>query len=248
MCRSALDAALVLGVIAGAAPDDPTAVPLEVPDYAGSIGAGVKGRRLGVPTNLIGMDADSQRTFDGAVAAFRRAGAVPVEVALPEFDEAALKWRQLCGVEAALAHEATFPSRRAEYGAEFASLLDLGRGLSALDLGRLLLLRARVKGEIDRLLASVDLLLVPVMGTAAWSIAAMAAAGRTAETVAARLRYTAPFDMSGHPTLTLPGGMTGDGVPVGFQIVGRAFDEAAILGAGHAYQQATDWHLRRPPL
>ena len=54
--------------------------------------------------------------------------------------------------------------------------------------------------------------------------------------------------MSGHPTLTLPGGMTRDGMPVGFQIAGGAFTEAAILAAGHAYQQATDWHLRRPPL
>ena len=76
----------------------------------------------------------------------------------------------------------------------------------------------------------------------------MAAAGRTTETVAARLRYTAPFDLSGHPTLTLPGGVTGNGVPVGFQIVGRAFDETGILAAGHAFQQATDWHLKRPPV
>ncbi|MDP2331122.1 MAG: amidase [Reyranella sp.] len=248
MCRSARDAALVLGVIAGADPDDPTAVPLAVPDYAGSIDGGLKGRRLGIPANLIGVDSDSRRALDGAIAALQGAGAVPVDVVLPDFDEAALKWRELCGVEAALAHEATFPLRRDEYGAEFAALLDLGRGLSVLDLGRLLLLRARVKGEIDRLLASVDLLLVPVMGTAAWSIEAMAAAGRTAETVAARLRYTAPFDMSGHPTLTLPGGMTGDGVPVGIQIVGHAFDEAGILAAGHAFQQASDWHLKRPPL
>jgi amidase len=62
------------------------------------------------------------------------------------------------------------------------------------------------------------------------------------------LRFTAPFDMSGHPTLTLPGGMTRGGMPVGFQIVSRAFDEAAILGAGHTYQLATAWHRRRPPL
>jgi amidase len=71
---------------------------------------------------------------------------------------------------------------------------------------------------------------------------------RSPDTIASRLRYTAPIDMSGHPTLTLPGGFTADGVPVGFQIVGRAFDEAAILAAGHAFQQATDWHMRRPPL
>ena len=77
---------------------------------------------------------------------------------------------------------------------------------------------------------------------------ALKAAGRTPETTKARLRYTAPFDMSGHPTLTLPGGITTDGVPVGFQIVGRAFDEAPILAAGHAFQQVTDWHTRRPPV
>jgi amidase len=244
MCRSALDAAIVLGIIAGADPDDPTAAPQPVPDYAAAAGAGVKGKRVGVPKNLIGADADSQRALDGAMAALQGRGAQLVDVMLPGLDEAAQRWLALCGVEAALAHEATFPSRRSEYGVEFAALLDLGLGLSGLELSRLLLLRARVTGELERLLASIDLLLLPVMGVAAPSLAAMKA--RTPQTIASRLRYTAPIDMSGHPTLTLPGGMTADGVPVGFQIVGRSFDEAGILAAGHAFQQATDWHMRHP--
>jgi amidase len=248
MCRSALDAAIVLGVIAGPDPDDATAAPQPVPDYAASIGAGVKGKWLGVPKNLIGMDADSRRAFDGAVATFKSAGAILVDVTLPELDEATMKWIPLCGLEAALAHEATFPSRRSEYGPDLAALIDLGRGLSGLELGKLQLLRARVKGEIESLLAGLDALLMPVMGIATPTLAGLKAAGRTPQTTAARLRYTAPFDMSGHPTLTLPGGVTADGVPVGFQIVGRAFDEAGILAAGHAFQQATDWHMRRPPV
>jgi amidase len=248
MCRSAFDAALVLSVIAGTDPDDSTASPHPVPDYAALIASGVKGKRVGVPVNLLGMDADSQRAFDGAVATFKDAGAYLIDVILPEFDEATMKWVPLCGLEAALAHEATFPSRRAEYGPDLAALIDLGRGLSALELGKLQLVRAQVKGEIDRLLAHVHLLLMPVMGVATPSLAAMKVAGRTPQTTAARLRYTAPFDMSGHPTLTLPGGVTSDGVPVGFQIVGRAFDEERVLAAGHVYQQATDWHLKRPPL
>ena len=73
----------MLGVIAGADPDDPTAAPRPVPDYAGSIGAGVKGKKLGVPKNLVGMDADAQRAFDGAAATLKSAGATLVDVALP---------------------------------------------------------------------------------------------------------------------------------------------------------------------
>src|SRR5215475_2299630 len=163
MCRSALDAALVLGVIAGPDPDDPTAAPQPVPDYAAGIGAGVKGQRLGVPINLVGMDENSQRALDGAAAVLKTQGAELVEVALPELDAATLAWIPLCALEAALAHETTFPARRSDYGSDLAALLDLGRRLDGLQLGKLQRKRAHVKGELDKLLASVDLLLMPVM-------------------------------------------------------------------------------------
>lgn len=249
MARSALDAAIMLGVIAGPDPDDPTSVGLSVPDYAASIDQGVRGWRIGVPSNLHGLDEDAERALDGAVDVMKQAGAEIVDVKLPDgFDQGARDWVPLCGVEAALAHEATYPSRASEYGPVLAGLLDQGRRLSAVELARLQVRRAALTGELNRLLASVDLLLMPVMARAVWSTEALLAAGREPEAVAGRLRYTAPFDLSGHPTLTLPGGMTADGVPVGFQIVARAFDEGAILAAGHAYQQATEWHSRRPPL
>jgi amidase len=249
MTRSALDAAIMLGVIAGADPDDPTAVPLGVPDYAATIGAGVRGKRIGLATNMADLDDDSRRALDGAAEGLRAAGAEIVEVALPaDFDQGSRDWVGLCAVETALAHEATYPSRAAEYGPVLAGLIEMGRRLSGLELARLQARRAALTGGLNTLLASLDLLLMPVMGRAVWSLETLAAGGRDSESVAARLRYTAPFDLSGHPTLTLPGGMTGDGVPTGFQIVGRAFDEAPILAAGHAFQQSTDWHLKRPPL
>jgi amidase len=249
MARSALDAALVLAVIAGADPDDPTAAPQPVPDYTAAISSGVKGRRIGLPNNCRGLDSDSSRALAGAVEAFKKAGAEIVDIALPDsFFQASCDWVPLCSVEAAVAHAETYPARAGEYGPVLAGLLDTGLTLSGMDLQKLLLRRAAVKGDLDRLLASVDLLLLPVMERAAWSLDALAAGGRDIEAVAGRLRYTAPLDMSGHPTLTLPGGMTRNGVPTGFQIAARAFDEASILAAGHAYQQATDWHLKRPPV
>jgi amidase len=249
MTRSALDAAIMLGVIAGADDDDPTAVPLPVPDYAGSIGAGVRGKRIGLPTNMGDLDDDSRGALDGAAQALRAAGATIVDVALPgDFNNGSRDWVALCAVETALAHEATYPSRATEYGPVLAGLIELGHRLSGLEIARLQVRRAALTGGLNKLLATLDLLLMPVMGRAVWSLDTLAAGGRDPEAVAARLRYTAPFDLSGHPTLTLPGGMSRDGVPTGFQIVGRAFDEGPILAAGHAYQLSTDWHLKRPSL
>jgi len=249
MTRSALDCAIVLGVIAGADADDPTAVPRPVPDYAAATAGGVTGKRIGVPKGLRDLDEDSGRALDGAVDALKKAGGELVEVDLPSsFEQGARDWLLICAVECAIAHEATYPARATDYGSVLAALIDSGRKLSAMELARLQLSRANLSGELDKLLASLDLLLMPVMGRAVWSLDALAKTGRDPDSVAARLRYTAPFDLSGHPTLTLPGGMTGEGMPTGFQIVGRAFDEAGILAAGHVYQQQTDWHLKRPPL
>lgn len=249
MARSALDCALVLGVIAGADPADPTAVPLDVPDYAGAIGAGVRGKRIGMPARLGDLDEDSGQALAGAAAALKKAGAEIVEVTLPpQFEAASHDWVALCAVETAVAHEATYPARKDEYGPVLAALIEMGHRLSGVELARLQVRRAALTGALNTLLSSIDLLLMPVMGVAAWSLDRLAATGRDPVAVAARLRYTAPFDLSGHPTLTLPGGLTADGVPAGFQIVGRAFDEAGILAAGHVYQKTTDWHLKRPPI
>ena len=247
MCRTALDCAHMLAAIAGADDDDPTAAPNQVPDYAAAIAGGVKGRTVAVPSNLSNVDADTARALEGAVETFRKAGATIVDVALPlSFNRGGHIWPPLCAVETALAHDQTYPARASEYGPVLAGLIESGRRLPVLEYARLQSERAAITGALVKLMASVDFLLLPALGVPPASIAAIA--NRDPDLVAARLRYTAPFDLSGQPTLTLPGGMTVDGVPVGFQIVGRAFSEGDILAAGHAYQQATDWHLKRPPL
>jgi len=103
-------------------------------------------------------------------------------------------------------------------------------------------------GRLNALFREIDLLIVPAMNIAAPKLVDMTPARRTPASFEARLRFTAPFNMSGHPTLTLPGGKTVDGLPVGFQIVGRHMEEVLVLRAGHAFQQTTDWHKRRPPI
>jgi aspartyl-tRNA(Asn)/glutamyl-tRNA(Gln) amidotransferase subunit A len=68
------------------------------------------------------------------------------------------------------------------------------------------------------------------------------------EDLGALIRMTAPFDVTGQPALSVPCGFSSSGLPIGLQIVGRDFDDATVLRAGHAYQLRTDWHRRRPPV
>jgi amidase len=250
MTRCAADAAAMLGVIAGPDPDDPTASQEPVPDYLAGIGGGVRGVRIGIDRGLIaaGADADMVRATEEAAAVLTRAGALLRDVSFPSPDVVVRDAVALCGVEAAVAHEQTYPSRAAEYGPVLAGLLETGRALDGLAVTKLLLRREAFRGRLNALFRDIDLLIMPAMNHASIALADITPARRTPAAVEARIRFTAPFDMSGHPTLTLPGGKTADGLPVGFQIVGRHMDEALILRAGHAFQQVTDWHRRRPPV
>ena len=250
MTRSAADAAAMLRAIAGADVDDPTASHEPVTDYLGVIGQGVQEVRVGIDRALIvaGADADMVRATEEAAKALAEIGAKILEVSFPSPDAIVRDWIPLCAVEAAIAHDGTYPSRAAEYGPLLAGLLETGRSLDGRTVAKMLLRRETFCSQLNALFSGIDLLIVPVMNVAAPTLADLAAAGRAPPAIEARLRFTAPFDMSGHPTLTLPGGRTNDGLPVGFQIVGRPMEEALVLRAGHAFQQTTSWHRRRPPI
>jgi amidase len=250
MTRSAADAAAMLGAIAGADPDDPTAAQEPVPDYLAGIGGGVRGLRIGIDRDLIaaGADADMVRATEEAVAELTRLGASLRDVSFPSPDAVVRDAIPLCGVEAAVAHEATYPLRAAEYGPLLTGLLETGRTVDGFAVTKILLRREAFRGQLNALFRDIDLLIMPAMNASAPALVDMTPARRTPAAVEARLRFTAPFDMSGHPTLTLPGGKTADGLPVGFQIVARHMEEALILRASYAFQQATDWHRRRPPI
>lgn len=250
MTRSAADCAAMLGVIAGPDADDPTAAQVPVPDYLADLDTNVRGLRIGFDRRLIGgsADRDMARVADEAGKLFVRLGAVLRDVALPPLDDIVRDAVTLCAVEAAVAHEATFPARGAEYGPVLTRLIETGRQVNGVTLAKVLERRALFSGKLAALFRDVDLLLLPAMNEAAPTIASMATRVADPEARIGRFRFTAPFNLTGSPCLVLPGGHTAEGFPVGFQLIARHFEEALALRAGHAFQQATGWHRRHPSL
>jgi amidase len=248
MARSAADAAAMLGAIAGPDPDDTTALLDGVPDYLADIDAGVKGLRIGIDRKLVAAGADSEmvRVTEEAGAAFVQLGAALRDVRFPPADQIVGDAAVLCAVEAASQHGKTFPSRAGEYGPVLTGLIETGRKVGGVELAQILQRRAAFAGAVNALFQEIDLLLMPAMNSPAPTLAYLAEHAKDPQASFARRRFTAPFTMSRHPSLTLPGGQTAEGLPIGFQIIGLHLEEARVLRAGHAFQRATQWHLRRP--
>jgi amidase len=246
IARSAVDAAAILAVIAGPDDKDPTTLPEQPPDYLAASGEGVRGLRIGVDPNWNGteVDASVQRVLAEAAATFRALGAQMTQVAVPDVTQAVIDWAPACALEAAVAHRATYPARQAEYGPVLASVLEAGHAVSALDYQALRLRRMELRGRFAHLFRSIDLLLAPVQPFAPLTLAEIRTLGAQPRLIPKLQRYTAPFDLTGHPTETLPGGFSDAGMPIGFQLAGR--DEKDLIRASAAFQRETSWHRRHP--
>jgi amidase len=248
MTRSAADAGAMLGAIAGSDPNDPTALLDPVPDYLAVVGQGVRDLRIGVDAawNGDGVDATIQAMLSEAAQVFRTLGADIVDVQFPDVTQAIADWSANCAVEAAVAHEATYPARRCEYGAVLASVIEAGRALSGRNYQKILLRRLELRGRVAALFGTIDLLLIPVHPFAPPTLAMIRTLGEQPELIAKLQRYTCPFDMTGNPTITLPGGFTDAGLPIAFQLVAAGLREATLVRAGAAFQSVTSWHRRHP--
>jgi len=250
MCRTAADCGVMLGVLAGADPLDSTALQSPVPDYlAGNTGS-LAGVRIGLDAAYVATDVEPEvaAAVNQARAVFESLGAQIVSVNMPDADDLVESWVPHCAIEAAVAHTATFPARRAEYGPMLAGLLDLGLRLTATDYQRILLKRATHTGQLNALMLQVDLLLMPAMPFASPSTERIANLRQEPGYRKRLSRFTAPTDMSGHPTLTFPSGSTSKGRPAAAQLVAAHLNEGLLVRAGRAFQGSTDWHLRRPPV
>lgn len=250
MARSAADAAAMLGAIAGADPKDATASLRPVPNYLAGMQRGLRGLRIGIDTRWIseGVDAPTTQALASAMEVIQRLGGEFHEVTFPDPAQMIIDWFPLCGIEAAVVHEKTYPLHKNQYGPGLAGIIDLGRAQSGTDYQKIILRRHEFSGRLRALFEGVDLLLIPTTGVASPTVAQMAMLGEDADLISAVLRYTCPFDMSGSPTITLPAGFTEAGTPIALQFVARHFDEELLVRAGWDFQQATDWHQRHPVL
>jgi amidase len=244
--RSAEDAAAMLSVIAGHDPDDPTSLTAPVPDYVGELARGVRGLRVGFDEAYCSEELATPvaRALASARDILREAGAELRPIHVPPRSGISRHWAVLCAAETALAHAETYPSRSSEYGPGLAGLLELGHRSSASEYARGHLERLAFSGALARVFDEVDVFLSP---TWKWTSRTQSEIDQAlGSDVSDLIAFTAPYDASGSPTLSLPGGFDERGAPFGFQLVGRHLAESELLRAGQVYQQHTDWHERRP--
>jgi aspartyl-tRNA(Asn)/glutamyl-tRNA(Gln) amidotransferase subunit A len=252
LARSAEDCALLLGLMAGPDPEDPTTSEAPVGDYVAATAASIKGLKIGVPSSFYvdDLDADVAKILDNTVAVFKREGADVVKVDLPDQRQLASACQLVLATEAAAFHKRWLIERPQDYGPQV--LMRLQNGLAIPGVLYLETMRWRGQALAAHIAATggVDAVLAPVAPVAAPTIAESDVGnGPGAESVIQRLtRFTRPINYLGLPSLAIPAGFTPNGLPIGMQLIGRSFDEATLLTIGAAFQRATDFHDRVPQL
>jgi aspartyl-tRNA(Asn)/glutamyl-tRNA(Gln) amidotransferase subunit A len=250
LAQSAEDCALLLGLMAGADPEDPTASTLPVPDYMAATRGSLKGLKIGVPTAFYVDDLDSEvaRVLDETTATLKKEGAEIVKVELPDQRQLTAACQLVLATEAAALHKRWMIERPQDYGAQVLMRLQNGLAIPAVTYLEAMRWRGPALAAYLAAVAGTDAMLVPVAPIPAATIAESDVGNSlNAEAVIQRItRFTRPINYLGLPALSIPCGFTKNGLPVGLQLVGRSFDEAMLLRIGAAFQRATDYHQRVP--
>jgi aspartyl-tRNA(Asn)/glutamyl-tRNA(Gln) amidotransferase subunit A len=266
LARTVRDAAILLGAMAGHDPKDSTSAPRPVPDYESALGGGVRGLRIGISQEYRapGMPAEIEALWQKGAQWLREAGAEPVEISLPHTKYALPAYYIIAPAEASsnLARydgvrfglrvpgdtldEMYERTRAAGFGAEVRRRVLIGTYvLSAGYYDAYYLKAQRVRALVARDFAAaferVDCLLTPTAPSAAFAIG-----DNSDDSVAMYLNdlFTVPANLAGLPALSVPAGLSDDGLPLGLQVIGRAFDEATVLRVGEAIERAAHFTHR----
>ncbi len=271
IARDVEDCAMLLQAVAGHDPADATSVTLPVPDYCAALKDGVKGLKIGLPREYFieGLDPEVQKALEQAIAALGDAGAEFVQVSLPHTDYAVACYYIISTAEAS--------SNLARYdGVRFGRRVDRGQGLIDMfmqsraagfgpEVKRRIMLgtyalssgyydayylkaqkvRTLIRQDFLDAFDRADVLLTPVAPTPAFKLGE-----KTADPLQMYLSdiFTIPANLAGTCAMSVPCGVSAEGLPIGLQLIGRPFDEATLLRAGYAFQQTGDWHQRPAPL
>ncbi len=252
MTRTAADAALMLTAMAGYDAADPSTSVLPVPDYRVALTGDVKGLRVGLLRGffLDGATSEVRGAVEQAAKTLAAAGAVVDEVSLAQMASTAPAALAIVGSEALAYHAATLRTRAADYDPEVARRLKVAAFIGGQHYVAAQRVRALIRSDVDAALAHRDVLLAPStpMTAPALEERQVTLGDGPSPVRPALIRFTQPFNLSGHPACSVPCGFTVSGLPVGMQIVGRPFDEATVLRAADVFQRLTDFHARRPVL
>jgi len=247
LARSVKDAALLLQLLAGYDVDDPSSADVPVDDYLNDIEAGVKGWRIALAVGRFVevSDAEILTAVRTAARYFESLGAKVEEVDIPWLYEAAVANGQMVQADGAAFHRERLEKNPELFGADVRQRLETGRDLPS---GAYVLARRKqveVRRRSEGFFHQYEALLLPSTPIPALPIDDIE---NSASQAPALTRFTAPFNLSGSPALSLPCGFTGSGLPIGLQIVGGPWQEAKVLRAGQAFEQGTEWHKRKPLL
>jgi aspartyl-tRNA(Asn)/glutamyl-tRNA(Gln) amidotransferase subunit A len=238
LTRTVEDAALVLQVIAQT-------------DLMRELEKPVTGLRIGRPRNVFyeGCDAEIAAAMEASLDAFRRLGASVVDVELPDFSELSAMAAVLHAAEANPFHDEWFRTRPQDYSAQVRERLERGRPTLALDYVKAMQARGpAIASFCEAVFSKVDLVHGPVVWFQTPTIAEtdISTGEATAQMLGRFVRLTRPISYLGLPVVVANAGFTRAGMPIGMQLIAPPLDEATALRAGHAFQRATDWHLRAP--
>jgi aspartyl-tRNA(Asn)/glutamyl-tRNA(Gln) amidotransferase subunit A len=246
MCRTVADAALVLQAIAGYDPHDTTCAEVAVPDYLAGLKTPVSNLRLGIPRTQFydKLDAEIAAALNTALGVLRKLTARTTDVELPTV----LSLPLLGGAETLAYHAAWFPRNSHLYQVPLRRRLEQAAKLPASDYALARREVDRLRREIGKTFQDVDLLVTPTVKLPPRTLEESIKRAEAEKPLPVELSNTSAFNVFGLPAISVPCGLTKAGLPIGLQISGPAFAEARVLALAQAYEQATEWHKRRPPL
>jgi len=247
MCRTVADAAHSLQPIAGYDPLDTNSLAASIPDYASALRQDVSTLRLGLPRRVFyeGLHPAIERCVDDALEVLRRLTASTREVELPRYDTL-----PIVGAEAYAFHERYFTREPDRYQPMTRRRLEAGSRVTTVEYIAARRELDRLRRAVRAVFDDVDLLVTPTTPGLPSTVDAAVndAVTPLAGGVASSLRNTQPFDIYGLPSVSLPCGFSGDGLPIGLSISGAHLHEVTVLALAHAYERATGWYRRRPAL